>query len=388
MKSQAFVQNLIEIFPKGAPLSVPSFHGTEWDYVKDCIDTGWVSSAGSYVTKFENQLSQLFGGAHVIAASTGTAALHLCCLAAGVKRGDEVLIPDFTFVATANAVTYGGAIPHLVDVDENSFGVDPEKLRSYLEKISKIESGVCFNAESGRPIRALVVMHTFGHPSRMDEILEVCQDFKIQLIEDAAEALGSKLDGKPLARHGVISAVSFNGNKIVTTGGGGAVVTHDKKIADHVRHISTTAKCQPRTPGEFYHDEVGYNYRLPNLNAALGCAQLEDLPRRVEQRRSWTETYVKILDGLGCGSVFQEREGCESNYWLQAFILSPELAGSRNEILEAANASGIQLRPAWNLMSSLPMFKDAPQMNLDVARDLFERTINLPSSEPQRVETP
>lgn len=359
-------------------LHEPEFGGHEWDYVKECIDTGWVSSAGSYVDRFEGDLAAFTGAAHAIATSNGTSALHICLLLAGVKAGDEVLLPALTFVATANAVSYVAAMPHFADCEEASLGVDPAKLDAHLRETAQIVDGVCVNRRTGAPIRALVVMHVFGHPSDLDALAEVSRRWCLVLIEDAAESLGSKYQGRHTGNFGLLSALSFNGNKVVTTGGGGAVLTNDAALGRRAKHLTTTA----RTPHQwsFLHDEVGYNYRLPNLNAALGCAQLEQLPSMLERKRRLAARYEQAFAGVDGVRFLREPPGTSSNYWLNAIVLDACHAARRNDLLAALNDAGYMSRPVWTLMHKLPMYRTCPRMDLTLAEQMEARIINLPSS--------
>ena len=359
-------------------LHEPLFEGNEQQYVKDCLDSGYVSSVGSYVNQFETALSKYTGAAFAVAVVNGTAALQICLKLAGVKPGDEVLIPALTFVATANAVCYCDAVPHLVDSDMDSLGVDADKLNGYLKQTSQMRNGICHNKRTGRPIRALIVMHTFGHPADLDRLLQVCTDYNLKLIEDAAESLGSYYNNIHTGRVGVLSALSFNGNKIVTTGGGGAILTDDETLYRKAKHLTTTAKLPHRWA--FVHDEVGYNFRMPNLNAALGCAQLEQLEKFVCLKRALAEAYKKAFSGMTGINFFSEPSYAKSNYWLNTLILAEESAPLRDSILEETNNQGIGTRPVWTLMSKLPMFYDCPQMDLSTAQSLERRIINIPSS--------
>lgn len=359
-------------------LHEPVFGGREWDYVRECLNTGWVSSVGKFVDEFERRLADYTGVAHAIAVVNGTAALHMSLLLAGVERGDEVLTPALTFVATANAVAYIGAIPHFVDSEERTLGVDPVKLNDYLNDIVKMKDGQPFNRLTGRRLRAIVPMHTFGHPVDLDPLMEVAERFSLSIVEDAAESLGSLYKGRHTGSFGSIAALSFNGNKIVTTGGGGAILTNDLRIAKRAKHLTTTAK-QPH-PWAFFHDETGFNYRLPNINAALGCAQLEQLDTFVQRKRELARRYAEAFDGLSGLRVFQEQPFARSNYWLNALLLEPSHAHYRDEILQRTHSEGIVTRPAWTLLSELPMYKDCPRMDLTVAQDLERRLVNIPSS--------
>lgn len=367
----------------GAPsqklaLHEPQFAGHEWEYVKDCIDTGWVSSVGSYVDRFERDLSDYTGVAHAVATSNGTAALHMCLLLAGVQPGDEVLLPTLTFIATANAVSYCSAVPHFVDSEVTSLGVDASKLDRYLGETARVVDGVCINQRTNAPIRALVVMHVFGHPAELDALSQVARKWHLILIEDAAESLGSFYHDRHTGNVGQLSALSFNGNKVVTTGGGGAVLTNDAALGRRAKHLTTTARVSHRW--NFLHDEVGYNYRLPNINAALGCAQLMQLPYRIECKRKLAAKYDAAfarVDGVG---FLREPAGTSSNYWLNAIVLEEGRAGSRDELLDALNDAGYMSRPVWTLMHKLPMYQACPRMDVTVAEQMEARVINLPSS--------
>ena len=359
-------------------LHEPTFRGREWDYVKECLDTGWVSSVGKFVDRFEKMLSEICQVPYAVAAVNGTAALQMAGLVAEVKAGDEVLIPALTFVATTNAFTYLGAIAHFVDSEAQTLGVCPEKLRSYLLKISVLRGGECFNRATGRRIRALVVMHAFGHPARIEELAEVAREFSLVLIEDSAEAIGSKLGGRHLGSHGLISTLSFNGNKIITTGGGGALLFRDEKLAKRAKHLSTTAKVPHAW--EFEHDEVGYNFRLPNLNAALGCAQLEQLPVFLAKKRRLAHAYRAEFANEPRVRFLDEPKGAESNFWLNAIVLREPNLATRDQILAATNAAGFMTRPTWRLMHELPMYAANPRDDLSVAEGLEASIVNIPSS--------
>ncbi|WP_326975136.1 LegC family aminotransferase [Caproicibacter sp. BJN0012] len=360
------------------PLHEPCFAGREWDYVKDCLDSGYVSSVGPYVERFERELARFTGAKYAAAAVNGTSALQICLKLAGVRAGDEVIVPALTFVATANAVCYCGAIPHLADSETESLGIDGEKLAGYLKETTRLRNGVCWNRRTDRPIRALVAMHTFGHPVQLDLISRVCGDYGLALVEDAAESLGSYYKNLHTGNFGKLSALSFNGNKIVTTGGGGAILTNDEALYREAKHLTTTAKLPHRWA--FLHDEVGYNYRMPNLNAALGCAQLEQMEKFLRLKRALAEEYRSAFAGMPGIRFFPEPSYARSNYWLNTLILSEENASLRDPILEDTNDHGIQTRPVWTLMSRLPMFRDSPRMDLSTAESLEKRIINLPSS--------
>ena len=361
------------------PLHEPNFSGNEWAYVKECLDTGWVSSVGKFVDRFEQQLADYTGAKHAIAVVNGTAALHVCLKLVGVEQGDEVLIPTLTFVATANAASYCGAIPHFVDSDETTLGLDPQKLEIYLQEIAEVRPEGCFNKNTGRRIKAVLPMHTFGHSVDLEPLLEICLRYQIELIEDAAESLGSYYKGKHTGTLGKVSALSFNGNKVITTGGGGAILTNDDALAKFAKHLTTTARVPHKW--SFIHDQIGYNYRLPNINAALGCAQLEQLPNFIKSKRELAARYQQAFIGVDGVRFFTEPSFAQSNYWLNVLLLDKSFANQRDLLLDATNGQGIMTRPAWVLMHELEMYKSCPRMaNLDIAQDIERRLINLPSS--------
>jgi perosamine synthetase len=361
-----------------AALHEPHFEGNEWRYVKECLDTGWVSSAGKYVERFEEMLAEYTGVRRAVAVVNGTAALHICLLLAGVKQYDEVLIPTLSFIATANAVSYCGALPHFVESCEENLGLDPAKLETYLAGIAEIRGDGSYNRFTGRRIAALVPMHTFGHPVDLEPLAETCRRYRLELIEDAAESLGSLYRGRHTGSFGRASALSFNGNKVVTTGGGGAILTNDLELARAAKHLTSTAKLPHKW--EFFHDLVGYNYRMPNLNAALGCAQLEQLPGFIESKRALARSYREAFEGVAGVRFFSEAPYARSNYWLNAIILDESQAALRDGILESTNSQGIMTRPAWIPLHRLPIYSDCPRMELPVAESLGRRIINIPSS--------
>lgn len=361
---------------KSVVLHEPRFAGAEWQFVKDCLDTGWVSSVGAYVDRFERELAEAFGVKRAIAAVNGTAALHMALILAGVNRGDEVLVPALTFAATANAVAYCGAVPHFVDSAFDTLGLDPEALDAWLADIAEPGENGPRNRNTGRRLAAVVPMHTFGHPVAIDRLLEVTERWGIPVVEDAAESLGSLSNGRPLGGRGLVGITSFNGNKIITTGGGGALLTNNEQLADRAKHLTTTAKRPHQWA--FWHDELGYNYRLPNLNAALGCAQLQQLPTFLAAKRRLAERYRVAFDTIEGLKFFVEPAGAQSNYWLNAVLLDE--SSDRDKFLAASNDAGLMTRPCWSLMCDLPMYETSPSMPLQVARELERRLINIPSS--------
>jgi perosamine synthetase len=359
-------------------LHEPRFNGNEWTYLKECLDSTFVSSVGKFVDRFENDLAAFTGARRAVAVVNGTAALHISLLLAGVKPGDEVLMPALTFIATANAVSYCQATPHFVDSEERSLGMDGHALRNYLLATTEMHNGQCMNLRTGRVIRAMVPMHTFGHPVDIDALLSVAHDFHLQLIEDAAESLGSTVRGRHTGTFGLIGTLSFNGNKTITTGGGGAILTNDLELAARAKHLTTTAKVPHRW--NFIHDAVGYNYRLPNLNAALGCAQLEQLPGFLLEKRRLFDVYQSSFCDISGVRLMSEPAGCASNYWLQALLLDESLADQRDAVLAATNDTGLMTRPVWALMHRMPMYSNAPKAPLPVAESIERRLINIPSS--------
>ncbi|MFB9276297.1 LegC family aminotransferase [Cohnella cellulosilytica] len=387
MSKQHLAGTIVDMLDRAFPrrgrmlaLHEPRFSGNEWDYVKECIDTGWVSSAGAFVDRFERELAEYTGAGYAVSVVNGTAALHMSLLLAGVKEGDEVLIPSLTFVATANAVSYCGAIPHFVDVTETTLGMDGTELERYLYDIVQFDAkGDVRNRVTGNRIKAVVPMHTFGHPVDLEALVELCDKYRLVLIEDAAESLGSIYKGKHTGIFGKIGAISFNGNKIVTTGGGGAIVTNDAELARKAKHLTTTAKLPHRW--EFHHDQIGFNYRMPNLNAALGCAQLERLNETIADKRIVTERYKELIQGIEGVRLMEEPEYCRSNYWLNAIILDKPNVKLRDQILVQTNKAGFQTRPIWTPMHRLPMFGHHPRMTLTVTERLEHSVINIPSSQ-------
>ncbi|MBC7952330.1 MAG: LegC family aminotransferase [Rhodospirillaceae bacterium] len=371
------VAALASVLPGKCGLHEPEFAGHEWDYVKDCLDTGWVSSVGAYVDRFEAMLAERVG-VHAIATVNGTAALQVALTVAGVKAGDEVVVPALTFVGTANAVSHCGAFPHFADVEALTLGLDPVALDRWLADIGRRQGGELVNRLTGRPIRAVVCVHVFGHPVQLDQLAEVCARYGLVLIEDAAESLGSYYKGRHTGGCARLGVLSFNGNKIITTGGGGAILSSDPELAAAAKRLTTTAKRPHRW--EFFHDEVAFNYRLPNLNAALGCAQLEQLDGFVERKRALAAQYRQAFAGMAGVSFFTERDFAKSNYWLCAIVLDNANRDLRDGVLEATNDSGFMTRPVWMPLHTLPMYQSMPRADLSCAEDMADRIVNLPSS--------
>lgn len=370
------IQNAIG--KQSAKLHEPCFSGNESKYVQECIVSNFVSSVGEFVDRFEKELAEYTGAKYAVAVVNGTAALHISLLISGVKPGDEVLVPALSFVAPTNAVKYCGAKPHFVDSEESTLGIDPAALRDYLQSVTEQRNGICVNLKNGSPIRALIPVHIFGHPCRLEELLAVTKDFNLELIEDAAESLGSTYHGQHTGTFGLLGTLSFNGNKIITTGGGGAILTDDPKLANLAKHLTTTSKILHRW--DYIHDKVGYNYRMPNLNAALGCAQLEQLPNFLDSKRILFDRYKEAFRNISKVRLYSEPEGSHSNYWLQTLILDESVSKQKDAVLETTNSAGVMTRPAWTLLHKLPPFQGCYHAPLHVSKSLERRIINLPSS--------
>ena len=358
------------------PLHEPRFAGNEKKYLNDCIDSTFVSSVGKYVDTFEKEFAKAVGSKYAIATVNGTAALHISLILAGVKRDDEVITQPLTFIATCNAISYCGAKPVFVDVDLETMGLSPQSLEAFLKENCEIQDGKCLNKTTGKIIKACVPMHTFGHPCKIDEIKTICDAWHVKLVEDAAESLGSYYKNKHTGTFGTVGAFSFNGNKIITSGGGGVIVTDDEALAKRAKHLTTTAKIPH--PYEYVHDEIGYNYRLPNINAALLVAQLEQLETFLESKRALAKEYETFFSASKNAQFIKEPQESSSNYWLQAVLLKDK--DQRDEFLKFTNANGVMTRPIWRLMNELEMFQDCQCASLENAKYLEERVVNIPSS--------
>lgn len=361
------------------PLHEPRFLGKEKEYLLDVIDSTFVSSVGPYVNHFEEEIAAYTGAGYAIATVNGTAALHIALLLAGVKAGNEVITQPLTFVATCNAIRYCGAEPVFVDVDRHNLSLSPEHLRGYLEEHAEIREGSTWNRTTGKRIAACLPMHTFGLPADMDNLLSICQQYNIPVVEDAAESLGSFYNGHHTGTIGKIGAISFNGNKIITTGGGGMLLTNDEHLAKRAKHLTTTARITHQW--RFIHDEVGYNYRMPNLNAALGLAQLETLPELIDNKRALANRYAQWCSEYGI-TMFKDPNKSRSNAWLNTLILKDK--EQRDFFLERTNSRGVTTRAIWEPMHKLPMFKDCHQSLLKNTDWMAERVVNIPSSALQR----
>ena len=379
------IQQVIGTSSKEHPIALhePDFSGTlAWNYVKECLDSGWVSTTGSWVSRFEEELCSITGAKHAVVVSNGTVALRLALHLVNVGPGDEVLMPPLSFVATANAVAHLGAVPHFVDVEENALGLCPAALTARLEAIAERRKSTLVNKQTGRRIAAVVPVHVFGHPAEVDMLRAIADDWGLPLVEDAAEALASWRGGTHCGLFGSVGTLSFNGNKLITTGGGGALLTNDTALAKRAWHLSTTAKLPH--PWAFEHDAVGWNDRLPNLNAALGVAQIEDLERRIDAKRRLAKCYEEAFADLEGVELVAEPRNCRSNHWLVTLRFTADeklmAQSARHQVLEGANSIGLMLRPIWTPLHKLVMYQACPVGSLSVAENQAPRLLNIPSS--------
>ena len=371
-----FIKATFNVADQFIPLHEPLFVGNEKKYVMDCIDSTYVSSVGKYVNLFEEKIKDFTGAKYAIATTNGSAALHLSLVLAGVKRDELVITQPLTFIATCNAISYIGAQPLFIDVDLKTKGLSPSKLEDFLKNNTKRDStGNLFHSASGKRIAACVPMHTFGHPVEIEELVRICTEYNIPLIEDAAESIGSLSNGIQTGRFGLMGTFSFNGNKTITCGGGGMIVTDNDEIGLMAKHLSTQSKIPH--PWNFEHDNIGYNYRLPNLNAAMACAQVEQLDAFIENKRELATLYSNFFKNTSIDFV-SEPENCASNYWLNAVLLKD--LKERDSFLEFTNKNNVMTRPVWTLMTKLEMFKDSIKGNIENAEWLEDRLVNIPSS--------
>ena len=358
------------------PLAVPVFIGNEKKYLNECIDSTFVSSVGKFVDRFEEDTAKYTGCKRAVVCVSGTNALHMSLMLAGVQRDDEVLTQALTFIATCNALSYIGAHPVFIDVDKDTMGLSPVAVREWLAKNSEQKNGECYNKRTGRRVKACVPMHTFGHPVHLDELVEVLKEYHIELVEDAAESIGSLYKGKHTGTFGKVGALSFNGNKTITTGGGGMMLFNDEELGVYAKHITTQAKIPHRW--EFRHDHIGYNYRMPNINAALGCAQLEHIEEYVASKRETAKAYEEFFKDIPEIEFFVDTPETRSNYWLNVVILKDKEA--QLDFLEYTNDNGVMTRPIWELMNRLPMFEKCEHDGLKNTIWFADRVVNIPSS--------
>lgn len=358
------------------PLSVPKFIGKEKEYLNECIDTTYVSSVGRFVDRFESDMARYTGARRAVVCVSGTNALHMALLLSGVERNDEVLTQALTFIATCNAICYTGAQPVFIDVDKSTMGLSPDAVKDWLSKNGEIRDGQCYDKRTGRRVKACVPMHTFGHPVRIEELAIICDEWHIELVEDAAESIGSKYKGRHTGLFGKVGVLSFNGNKTITTGGGGMMLFMDDDIGAKAKHLTNQAKVPHRW--EFRHDHIGYNYRMPNINAALGCAQLEHLDEFIADKRATAKAYAEYFKNVPGIDFFTEPENSFSNYWLNVVILKDREA--QQGFLQETNDKGVMTRPIWELMNRMPMFEHCQHDSLENTIWFAERVVNIPSS--------
>lgn len=358
------------------PLHTPLFIGNEKKYLNECIDTTFVSSVGKFVDRFEDEVAAYTGAKKAVVCVSGTNALHMAMMLVGVERNDEILTQALTFIATCNAISYIGAHPVFIDVDKDTLGLSPIAVKAWLIKNAEVKNNTCYNKHTGRRVKACIPMHTFGHPVRIDELVDICKEWHIELVEDAAESLGSFYKGQHTGTFGRISAISFNGNKTITTGGGGMLLFQDEELGTFAKHLTTQAKVPHRWA--FVHDHIGYNYRMPNINAALGCAQLENLERYIENKRETAEKYAEFFKNITDTTFLTEPANSRSNYWLNVVILKDKTA--QQDFLQYSNDNGIMTRPVWELMNRLDMFKHCETDGLENTEWLADRIVNIPSS--------
>lgn len=361
---------------ENVPLAVPKFIGNEKKYLEECIDTTFVSSVGQFVDRFEKDMAAYTGAKRAVVCVSGTNALHMAMMLSGVKRDDEVLTQALTFIATCNAISYIGAHPVFIDVDKSTMGLSPDAVKAWLINNGEIKNAQCYDKQTGRRVKACVPMHTFGHPVRIEELAEICAEWHIELVEDAAESIGSKYKGKHTGLFGKVGALSFNGNKTITTGGGGMLLFMDEELGALAKHLTTQAKVPHRW--EFKHDHIGYNYRMPNINAALGCAQLEHLDEYIADKRATAAAYADYFKNVDGIVFFTEPKDAFSNYWLNVVILPDH--DKQLEFLQETNDNGVMTRPIWELMNRLPMFEHCQHDSLENTIWFADRVVNIPSS--------
>jgi aminotransferase in exopolysaccharide biosynthesis len=373
---QQTINFIKELYNDKIPVQLhePIFFGNEKKYIDDCIDTTFVSSIGKYVDRFEEMIADYTGSVRAVACVNGTNALHLALKLSGVEQNDEVITQPLTFIATVNAIIYCNVVPVFIDVDRDTMGLSSEKMNNWLNDNAKLDRGQCINRITGNRIKACVPMHTFGHPVHLDDLIEICTRWRIELIEDAAESIGSFYKGRHTGTFGSIGVLSFNGNKTITTGGGGMLLFRDKELGSHAKHLTTQAKISHKW--EFKHDAIGYNYRMPNINAALGCAQLESIETILANKRELAKKYKQFFSNTDI-VFFDEPKECKSNFWLNTIILQNKEA--QINFLTETHSQGVFTRPAWELMNRLPMFAKYQCGDIANAEWFADRVVNLPS---------
>lgn len=376
--NKKIVDFIFELYPgkKNIQLHEPLFIGKEREYVIDAIDSTFVSSVGKYVDRFEQLMSEYTGAKYAIATTNGTSALHIALILAGVQQGDMVITQPFSFVATCNAISYIKAYPYFIDIDDNTLGLSYEVLENFLNEHTFISNQQCYHKKSNRRISACVPMHTFGIPVEIDKIASICKKFHIKVVEDAAESLGSLYKGQQTGTFGLLGTYSFNGNKTITCGGGGIIVTNNEELGKMAKHLTTQAKLPHKWA--FKHDNIGYNYRLPNINAALACAQVEQLDVFIENKRETARKYEEFFKTIPNVKFLKENDNAKSNYWLNAILFEDQ--GTQQEFLEYSNSNGVMTRPGWDLLNTLPMFADDNKEALVNAEKIHSQLVNIPSS--------
>lgn len=372
--------SILKIFPKKKfyPLSEPEINSIDKKFVVDCLKTGWVSSSGIYLEKFKNKLEKIIKKKYVTLVINGTSALHLALIASGIKKNDEVIIPDLSYVSAANAVTYLGAVPNFVDIDINTYSICPVKLEKYFKKISKYKKGHLLNIKTNRYIKAIILVHVFGYSGEILKIKKICKKYNLKLIEDASECLGSYYKKKHLGTFGDFGVLSFNGNKIITSGGGGAVISNNRQKANLIEHISKNSKV--KHSWKFFHDRLGYNYKLSNLSAALGYSQILRLNYLLKKRSKLFNQYKNVISKINGIKIFIPIKNSKPNHWLISFRLEKGFSKYQRKILNFFNYNKVYSRPPWELMSNLPMYKNCPRDNNFNARKIQNSVICLPSS--------
>lgn len=375
--TKSLIKTLKKFKKKKLFVHEPDIRTNDFSYLKDCIDKIEVSTVGSYVNSFEKKISNITKAKNVILTNSGTSALHISCLLAGIKKNDEVLVPAFTFVASVNSILYTQGIPHFVDTKKNNLTIDFKKLDKYLSKISKKYKGRTINKKTNRTIKAIMIVHPFGHPADCDQIIKISKKYNLEVIEDAADSLGSFFKNKHVGTFGKIGVLSFNGNKIVTCGLGGAIITNDNKIAKEARNLISVSKSNHKY--KFIHNKIGYNYRLANINAALGLSQLERFKNTLRLKRKLFKFYDKEIN-KNYFKLFEEYGDKKFNYWLQTIMINKKYKSKVDKILDQLTKNRFNLRKGWELMTSLSYLKKYPKMNLDSSKDIQSRIINLPSS--------
>tara|TARA_Y100000590_G_scaffold163199_1_gene187088 strand:+ start:25241 stop:26407 length:1167 start_codon:yes stop_codon:yes gene_type:complete len=375
------LKELVYIFRKNINLRrlnlhEPSIHKNDLYYLKKCIYLNQIA-LGGFIKKFEKKLSSITKSKYVITTNSGISALHIACLLLGTKKNDEVLVPSFTFVATANAVKYCGAVPHFIDIEDKNFGINIPKLEKYLEKNTFIKNKHCINKKTGRIIKGIIPVHIFGHPVQMDKLVILARKFKLFVLEDSAESLGSKYKGKHTGTFGDIGILSFNGNKIITTGSGGAILTKKKELADQARHLISNAKVKGFG---YLHDGLGYNYKMANINAAIGLSQIIKIKKFLKNKRKIFHLYKKLFSKSKFFKLVEEPKNCNSNYWLQTILIKEKYSKSVNILIKKLNEKKINVRPGWKLLPELNHLKKCPSMDLSISKKVTKRIINIPSS--------